>query len=78
MRCQWSHKDVLKSFHGLFEILSGSCRQIFWEVILQSPHVHVAYTNMVVQSLCQSKAPPVPNRLLHQHAASSKDKDVSS
>lgn len=80
MRCQWqwSHKDVLKSFCSLFEILSDSYRQIFWEVMLQSPHVHVAYTDMVVQSHCQSTAPPVPNRLLHQRAASSKDKDVSS
>lgn len=67
MRCWWGgfHKDVLQRPHGLFGILPGSYRQIYWEVVLQSPHVHVVHMDMVVQSPCHSTAPSVPNGLLH-------------
>lgn len=76
MRCQRQgfHKDVLQRPHALFEILSGSYGQIYQEVILQ----YKVHMDMVVQSPCHSTGSYVPYRLLHQHAASSKDDNVSS
>lgn len=75
MRCQWPgfHKDVLQRPHDLFEILSVSYRQIYWGMILQ----HELRMDTVVQSPCHNTSPYVPNRLLHRHAASSKDNNVS-